>query len=384
MTDAAVSRSSITASATYFLSEAGRRSSLLTGGTGRARQRATLTVPATDMELVHVDPRGRASLRLAPRFIQHPQTGRWQRLDEPRLFDQMPSPEELIAEARAIHDARQYYDAQRAAERTTRDAAILAAKTALAQQFLADSHARAIPYPAPNKIRAWLPGPNARRVQCRATDPEPLCRVPAEARRRFERDQEARRAVKAQRRTDQERHEEAKRATLSAWVHAHGTDEQRRRFAAGLLPDEDIRDAISDHFFAPLSSFPLYALDGLHRLQGRLREDPRYAQVAIAPEELSVSSSQAAHATPAQWQRMAELRAALPGANVYLRKHTIAWKADPAAPTAYTFSLLVTLKFGALTLRRAYAAPCTAHETASAREGHALQETTMSPAASHA
>ncbi|MPY90865.1 MAG: hypothetical protein GEU99_23495 [Luteitalea sp.] len=383
MTDSVMSQASLTVSATYWLSEAGRRSSLVTGGNGRARQRLTIRVRAADMELVHVDPRGRATLRLSPRFVQHPQTGRWQRLDDPRLFDDVPSEDELLAEAHAVHDARQQFEAQRAAERATRDAAILAAKTALAQQFLADPNARAIAYPAPNKIRAWLPGPNDRRVQFRVTDPDPLCRVPAEARQRFERDQEARRTIKQQRRTEQERHEEAKRATLAAWVHAHGTEEQRRRFAAGLLPIDDLREAITAHFFAPLDAFPVYALDGLERLHARFREDPRYADIRIAPEELSVSSHAAGQATAAQWQRMAELRAALPGANVYLRKHTIAWKADPGAPTAHTYSLLVTLKFGALTLRRAYAAPST-RETAPALDTHECQDDTTSHAASPA
>jgi hypothetical protein len=381
MTDPVLSPSFVAVSATYWLSEAGRRSSLVTGGNGRARQRLMIRVSAADMELVHVDPRGRASLRLSPRFVQHPQTGRWQRVDEPRLFDHVPPVDDLLAEARTVHDARQQYDAQRVSERSIRETAILAAKTALAQQFLADPNARAIPYPAPNKIRAWLSGPNQRRVQFRAGDPEPLCRVPAEARRRFERDQEQRRAVKTQRRTEQEHHEQAKRATLTAWVQAHGTDDQRRRFAAGLLPIDELREAITDHFFAPLAAFPVYVLDGLERLHARFREDPRYAGVSVAPEELGVSNQPAGQATPAQWQRMAELRAALPGANVYLRKHTIAWKADPAAPTAHTHSLLVTLKFGALTLRRAYAAPCTS-DAGVAREEDQRHEDTLSHTAS--
>ena len=55
----------LTVTATYVLSEEGRKVSLLTGGDGRAVQQLTLQVPANRLHLVAVDPNGVARLKIA-------------------------------------------------------------------------------------------------------------------------------------------------------------------------------------------------------------------------------------------------------------------------------------------------------------------------------
>src|SRR4030095_7888793 len=62
----------LSATATYLLSEDGRKASLLAGGNGHAVQEIALQVPSNRLHLVSVDRRGVARLKLRPRFeIDH-------------------------------------------------------------------------------------------------------------------------------------------------------------------------------------------------------------------------------------------------------------------------------------------------------------------------
>jgi hypothetical protein len=54
--------------ATYLLSEEGRKASLLAGGDGRAIQQLTVNVPSHRLHLVTVDANGVAMLKLRPRY----------------------------------------------------------------------------------------------------------------------------------------------------------------------------------------------------------------------------------------------------------------------------------------------------------------------------
>src|SRR5438552_10001650 len=54
--------------ATYVLSEEGRKASLLAGGDGRTVQELTINVPTNRLHLVSVDASGVARLKLRPRF----------------------------------------------------------------------------------------------------------------------------------------------------------------------------------------------------------------------------------------------------------------------------------------------------------------------------
>ena len=60
--------STLRVTATYLLSEEGRKASLLSGGNGRAVQQMTLAVPAERLHLVKVDEKGVARLKIRPRF----------------------------------------------------------------------------------------------------------------------------------------------------------------------------------------------------------------------------------------------------------------------------------------------------------------------------
>src|SRR5687767_8710223 len=58
----------LTVTATYLLSEEGRKASLLSSGDGREVQQLAIDVPANRLHLVSVDANGVARLKLRPRY----------------------------------------------------------------------------------------------------------------------------------------------------------------------------------------------------------------------------------------------------------------------------------------------------------------------------
>src|SRR5438093_5735425 len=96
------SHHTLTATATYMLSEEGRKASLLAGGDGRALQELTIQVPATRLHLVSVDTDGSARLKLRPRY-QLDGAGAVTRVDTPPTYDSPPDLDELFREAARNH-----------------------------------------------------------------------------------------------------------------------------------------------------------------------------------------------------------------------------------------------------------------------------------------
>ncbi|MFN2445620.1 MAG: hypothetical protein ABR606_08585 [Vicinamibacterales bacterium] len=78
-----------------------------------------------------------------------------------------------------------------------------------------------------------------------STDVGPARELPLEAHRRFRADLRARKERNLTSRAEQlALHEEKKRA-IAAWAATHATDDQRSRYAAGVLPVEDVIEALS-------------------------------------------------------------------------------------------------------------------------------------------
>src|SRR3954469_2539173 len=84
--------------ATYLLSEEGRKGSLLAGGDGRAVQELSIQVPANRLHLVSVDANGVARLKLRPRYQLDGERG-VSRIDAAPTYDVPPDVEELFREA---------------------------------------------------------------------------------------------------------------------------------------------------------------------------------------------------------------------------------------------------------------------------------------------
>lgn len=342
--------------ATYLLSEEGRKASLLAGGDGRAIQQMSIQVPTSRLHLVTVDDEGVALLKLRPRYERDGEQ-RVIRTDAPPTYDSPPSLEDLYREAARNHELERAYHQQRTAVRTERRETQRQFRAQLAQTFMSDRAQRALVHPAPSPKRCYLTAERGRVLFDVNTDEGIAREVPPEAHRRFRADLRARREQNLHQRAEQLALYEEKKRLIAEWIAVHGTPEQRGRHAAGVLPMAEAIEAMTDEAFVVIGDRPRYLRDGAERLQAHLRQSPQYANAVVTTADLVVTSKNAAQATAAQWALVQELQAALPDATIVLRVHRLTWKHDPQAPTLTINGVLVTRKVGPFTLRREYAAP---------------------------
>src|SRR5262249_43998346 len=145
--------------ATYQLSEAGRKASLLSGGDGRAFQQITLEIAVTRLHLVAVDGRGNARLRLRPRYHVDGQQ-RILRIDTFPTYDAPPTIHDLLRDAARNHQFEAAYRAGRDVARTDRRNRDRELRHQMAEAFLADPAQRALGHPPPTTSRCVLVGEN--------------------------------------------------------------------------------------------------------------------------------------------------------------------------------------------------------------------------------
>jgi hypothetical protein len=347
---------SLTATATYRLSEQGRKASLLAGSNGRALQEVTIPVPVTRIHLVTVDADGHARVRLQPRFSTNADQ-RVVRQDEPPIFDNVPSVDELLAEAARNHQLESVHKSEAAEDSRKRQDRGLEVRQRLAQDFLADPNRRARVHPRPTP-RACHVLVNTAVVRFDAkTDVGIARQLPPEAYRRFCADERER----MQRGQDEFKrgyavHEEKARL-VADWVSTYGSPSQRERHAAGLLPVAEVIEGMADQEFAAAVSRPRYVPDGVERLQAFLRRHEQYANVVLMKVDLDVRTERAEDATEAQWSMLSELRAVFPHVDVTLQRHTLTWTRDASAPKLTMYGVLVRRKIGPFNIRREFVAP---------------------------
>src|SRR2546422_3718225 len=357
--DMSVSRESnrmLTATATYMLSEDGRKASLLAGGDGRALQEHTIQVPATRLHLVRVDTDGTARLKLRPRY-QLNAAGAVTRTDEPPTYDAPPDLDELFREAARNHELGSAFVAARRASRTQRRDTERERRARIAQAFLSDQTQRAMAHPSPTETHCYLLTAHGRELFEARSHEVPARLVPAEAFRRFTTDlRERRERNRPTRALQMQQHEEKLRFTAD-WIAAHGTPEQQARQTAGLLSLRDVIDLMTDQAFAALEDRPRYTPIRAAELQTHLRQFEEYADIVLANGDVRISTADAASATPAQWALLNVFKQQVPSATVVLRHHAVAWKRRTDAPVLTSVGVLVTSDFGPFVLRREYAAP---------------------------
>lgn len=340
--------------ATYLLSEAGRKASLLAGGDGRAEQRQLLQVPISRLHLVTVDPDGQARLTLRPRFELGPDQ-RIRRVTTPPTFDAPPTPDDLLRDAARQHELARVWQTQQTGEQTTRRHTTRERRLQAAQAFLADPTQRAVVHPPPTPGTCILTTP-AGTMRFDADRGEGVERqVPLEAHRRFRADLRVRREQGLKARAAQLAVHEEKKRLVAEWVAAHGTPEQQARHAAGVLPMSEAIGGMTDQAFAALGDWPRYQRDGAARLQAHLRQFPQYSEAVVSALDLEVTSKTAVTATAEQWAAVQRIQALVPDATVTLREHRLRWKRDSAAPTLTVVGVLVVARSGSLTLRREFA-----------------------------
>ena len=145
----------LSVTASYMLSEDGRKASLLSGGDGHAVQQIALQVPANRLHLVSVDKQGVARLKLRPRFERDGERG-IVRIDAAPLYDAPPTIEELYRAAAKNHELESAYYAERVAQRSKRSDDDRALRESVAEAFLADKEQRAVAHPPPSPKRCYV------------------------------------------------------------------------------------------------------------------------------------------------------------------------------------------------------------------------------------
>lgn len=346
----------LTVTATYRLSEQGRKASLLAGGDGRALQEITVAVPTSRMHLAHVDDEGRARLKLQPRYFLNGEQQVVSNQDPP-MFDVIPSIDDLLKEAGRNHQLERAYAMERAETKRKRLDGRFDSHQEIAGEFLADPARRAHEHPRPTPRQCYLTARNrivfydARtdHGQARQVPPEAYRRYCADVKERSERNREMFRCEMAV-------HEQRERA-IADWVQTSGTPDQQERHAAGMLPLREVLEAMGDETFAAAMDRPRYVYDGVDRLRAHLQQCPDYADAIVTKRDLRVTTAHADDATDAQWALIQELKSFFPDAEVVLQRHRLTWTHNAKAPSLTVWGVLVKRKVGPFLLLREYLAP---------------------------
>lgn len=344
---------SLSATATFILSEEGRKASLLSGGDGRALQTVTLEVPASRLHLVSVNRQGVARLRLRPRF-EVDANQRVTRLDSFPAFDTPPSADELLRLAARNHELEQTYRSAKTAAALTRQDTQRELRERVAQAFLADPAQRALSHPPPTQRRCCVEAEGRRIVFDVAEDPVLAKTVALEATRRFRADQRAKRDQNLQERAKQLALHEEKKRFVADWIAKHGTPEQQARQTAGVLPMAEAMEAIADQVFVPAASHERYVRHGAAKLQALLRASAEYSETVVTPSEIIAETSVAKTATASQWAAVEKLRATLSGATVTLMAQRLRCRRALAAGDCREEFVAVALHVGPITVRREF------------------------------
>ena len=342
----------LSVTASYLLSEDGRKASLLAGGDGRAVQQIPLQVPANRLHLVSVDKQGIARLKLRPRFERDSERG-IVRIDASPIYDAPPTVDELYRAAAKNHELESAYYAQRVAQRSKRSDDDRARRESVAEAFFADKGQRAIAHPPPSAKQCYIMTERGRLLFDVSTDQGRAKEVPPEAHRRFRADLRAKDERNRQDRAEQLALHEEKKRFIAEWVAANGTDEQKVRQAAGMLPMAEAIEGITDQEFAINGRLPVYTRDGAERLQAFLREHCGLREAVVGPFDVTVRSNHAVKATADQWAVVQDLQRLVPDANVVLREHVLSSKQHESISLT-VFGVLVTKKHGPFVLRREY------------------------------
>jgi hypothetical protein len=135
---------------------------------------------------------------------------------------------------------------------------------------------------------------------------------------------------------------------IADWVTAHGTDSQKSRLAANLLPESEILTAIENEQFVALADFPHYSKLNSSEVCTCERCEDDYCHVDFR-------SYPADSATEAEFETLTKIKNLMPDAEIQLREHE--GVSTDCTNTVTRKSIRITVKTGVLEFTREYACP---------------------------
>lgn len=224
--------------------------------------------------------------------------------EETLQWDVVPTWEDLVATGRQIVAMQaRWSDLEKLREQELRE---------IAERFFADPKARATTI---ERDYVEIEGNRFRNLEA----------VNVEARKRLA--------------ADHEETKKANREQLADWIARHGTDNQRQRLIAGLLPWQEAFDCADEAFFEPLASFALHE-----------RIEPGKVCICFDQCEVKFQSIDSAELTAEEWELFARIKAAAPDAEFRVREHRAecVTRDEPLVRR----SVVVKFKLGALSFKR--------------------------------
>lgn len=144
---------------------------------------------------------------------------------------------------------------------------------------------------------------------------------------------------------------EARVAQIATWVETHGTENQKARYHAELLPESEVLDAIREKTFKSLQGFTLYK-------NMQANEVCICDMYSYGPCDIEFDDYSAEEATAEEWDRMEEIRKIIqteyPQARMELREHK--GKSSRCQNVVIAKGIRVTVRIENLNLRREYVA----------------------------
>jgi hypothetical protein len=270
------------------------------------------------------------------------------------MYDAPPTVEELYRAAARNHELEATYYAQRAAHRDKRSDDDRARRQNLAEAFLADKGMRAVSHPPPTPRTCYVITDRGG-VLFDASADQGLARdVPPEAHRRFREDRRAHQDKVRQEQIGQAALHEEKKIFIAEWLKSSGTEEEKTRHAAGVLPMAEAVRRIADQVFAAIDTRPVYMHDGAQRLQNLIRQVTGSTDVVVTEADVVARSAHAIMASADEWAAIRHIQEHLPEAHVVLRHHQLLSRRHQGVPSIVIIGALVTLKHGPFVLRREY------------------------------
>ena len=197
------------------------------------------------------------------------------RIDAPPTYDTPPTVDDLFREAGRNHQLEHAFHAEHSAARHAQRETDRQRRNEVAEAFLEGSAAAADASAdaQPTTVSIWTPRTAALMFDAGAmTDRRAL--VPPEAYRRFRADLRCRKRGGDRRLPHRSRRTRSRNRRSPTGSPQYGTPQQQARQAAGVLPMEEVIEAMADQAFA--------AGDGFERYPMRRRGAPPAAAPAIA------------------------------------------------------------------------------------------------------